>query len=192
MVTVAVRQISQDRSMDSTIEESDKLSIGGSWLIPAERDSVYAVASDFARMPENFPKIAHSTKILTRDGNRLTIQAEAASFGRLFPRVNVSIDAELIPGRGYRCSTFNRTFNTRGEEQLLLNDAEGGTQIEYTYVVTVKRRWLRQLYGWLVRTFGVRYWKRCYLTPLTKHAQEHQRALLANNPLHTEPRSRAG
>jgi hypothetical protein len=82
----------------------------------------------------------------------------------------------LLPGRGYRCSTFNRTFNTRGEEELLLEDAPGGTQIQYAYTVTVSRRWLRPVFGWLVRTFGLPYWKNRYLAPLTRLAQEHHRA----------------
>ncbi|MBN2583009.1 MAG: hypothetical protein JXL80_08070 [Planctomycetes bacterium] len=159
------------------VGQSDKVVIRETWLVPVARPSVYAIASDFTRMPENFPKLAHSVKIVSRNGNRLTIEAEAASFGRLFPRVKISIEAELLPERGYRCSTFNRTFNTRGEEELLLDDAPEGTQVQYAYVVTVKRQWLRPLFAWLVRTFGLPYWKKHYLTPLTLRAREHQDAL---------------
>jgi hypothetical protein len=178
--------------MDAIAEESDQLAITARWQIDAPRESVYAIASDFEALPKHFPKLAHSATILSRTGNHLKIDAEAASFGRLFPRVKVSIDAELLPGHGYRASTFNRTFNTTGKEQLLLNDCDRGTEIEYTYIVTVRRKWLRPLYGWLVRTFGLPYWKKCYLQPLTELAQEHSRSQnLANNALHTEPRSRA-
>jgi hypothetical protein len=169
--------------MDSTSEESDKIIIRSNWEIPAVRESVYAIASDFEGMPKNFPKIAHSMKILARDGNRLTIEAEAASFGKIFPHAKVSINAELIPGWGYRCKTFNHTFKTRGEEQLILSDTDNGTRIEYAYIVTVERKWLRPLYAWLVRTLGLPFWKRCYLKPLTILAQEHRKTVPANESL---------
>ena len=168
--------------MDQITEQTDQVTIVARWHIEAPRASVYAIASDFEALPANFPRLAHSVKIVSRKGNQLRVEAEAASFGRLFPRVNVALDAELLPDHGYRCSTFNRTFNTTGREQLLLNDSEGGTDIEYKYAVTVKRKWLRPLYGWLVRTFGLPYWRNCYLQPLTRLAQEHCRSQnMANN-----------
>lgn len=158
--------------MDRIAEEADQLAITARWQIDAPRESVYAIASDFESMPRNFPRLAHSVRLLSRNGDNLKVEAEAASFGWFFPRVTIEIDVTLIPGHGYRASTFNRTFNTTGKEQLLLHDSDGGTEIEYTYIVTVKRKWLRPLYGWLVRTFGLPYWKKCYLAPLTKLAQE--------------------
>jgi len=161
--------------MDHIAEQEDQLAITSRWQIDAPKESVYAIASDFAAMPTHFPRIAHSVEIVAHDGNHLKIEAEAASFGRFFPRVKIAIDAELLPGDGYRASTHVKTFNTRGKEQLLLLDSGSGTEIEYTYVVTVKHRWLRPLYGWLVRTFALRFWKRSYLEPLTKLAQEHNR-----------------
>ena len=168
--------------MDHIAEEGDQLAITARWQIDAPRESVYAIASDFKAMPTHFPKLAHSASILSHTGDHLTIKMEAASFGRIFPRVKISIDAELLPGQGYRASTFNQTFNTTGKEQLLFRDSGSGTEIEYTYVVTVKRNWLRPLHGWLVRTFGLPYWKKCYLQPLTRLAQEHCRSQnMANN-----------
>lgn len=159
--------------MDSIAEAADQLAITARWHIDAPRESVYAIASDFQAMPTHFPGIARSIAIRSHTGNHLEIDAEAASFGRIFPRVKISIDVELLPGRGYRASTYNRTFNTTGKEQLLLHDSAGGTEIEYTYVVTVKHKWLRPLYGWLVRTLGLPYWKKCYLQPLARLAREH-------------------
>ena len=161
--------------MDSIVEQADQLAITSRWQIDAPKESVYAIASDFAAMPKHFPRIAHSVRIVAHDGNHLKIEAEAASFGRFFPRVMIDIDAELIPGNGYTASTHVRTFNTRGKEQLLLHDSGSGTEVEYTYIVTVKRRWLRPLYGRLVRAFALRFWKRSYLEPLKKLAQEHSR-----------------
>ena len=163
-------------NMDHVTEEADELAISARWRIDAPRDSVYAIASDFAALPKHFPKLAHSALIVAETGNHRKIEVEAASFGRMFPRVKISIEAELLPGQGYRASTFNRSFNTTGKELLLLHDSGGGTEIEYTYIVTVKRKWLRPLYGWLVRTLGLPYWRKSYLEPLTKLAQEHNRS----------------
>ncbi|MDP2234237.1 MAG: SRPBCC family protein [Actinomycetota bacterium] len=122
---------------------SDKVAVVGDWLIRSDRDSVYAIVSDFEHMPEHFPKVARAIRILDRDGDVLTIEADAASFGRLFPPVKVSMTAEL----------------------LLLDDPDG-TRIKYTYFVTVKHRRLRPLYAWAVRTFGLPYWKRCFVDRL--------------------------
>lgn len=105
----------------------------------------------------------------------MTIEVTSASFGRLFPTARITIHAELLPGVGYRCSTVNHTFGTTGREELLLSDALQGTQISYTYFVRVRRRWLRPLYGWLVRRFAVPFWKRHYLDPLTQLARAHAR-----------------
>jgi hypothetical protein len=132
-------------------------------------------------MPGNFPKLAHSVRILKSDGNRLLMEVEAASFGRLFPRVVVSVEAELLDGSGYRCVTSNRALGTSGEEELLLRDAPEGTQLDYTYAVTLNRRWLCPVFGCLVRAFALPYWKRNYLARLTILAQEHHRKLLASN-----------
>jgi len=159
--------------MEHIAERADQLAIASQWQIDAPRESVYAIASDFKSMPKHFPGIAHSVAITSHIGNHLKIEAEAASFGRFFPRVKIAIDAELIPGRGYTASTHVKTFNTRGQERLLLHDSGAGTEIEYTYIVTVKHRWLRPLYGWLVRTFALRFWKKSYLEPLTRFAQQH-------------------
>ena len=160
--------------MDSVTHRTDPLTVRGSWIVPVARAAAYAIATDFERMPERFPKLAYAVKVTRHDDRRLTVDVEAASFGRLFPRVAVTIEAQLRPDRGYRCTTFNRTFNTRGEEELLLYDDELGTRVEYSYVVTLERVWLRPLYGWLVRVFGLPYWKRAYLDPLTAHARAHR------------------
>ena len=93
---------------DSVTRQMNEVAIRGSWLIPAPRTSVYAVASDFARIPENFPKLARSMVVLSSDNNKLTIEAETASSG-IFPRCMISMEVELLHERGYRCSTFNRS-----------------------------------------------------------------------------------
>lgn len=84
------------------VDDTDgiKVPVRGSWLIRAKRDAVYAIISDFEAMPRNFPKVAHSIRILERDGNHLTIEAESASFGRFFPRARIAMTADLLPVEG--------------------------------------------------------------------------------------------
>jgi len=158
-------------NLDSIDDSSDGIRIRSRWFVPATRGSVYAVISNFERLPQHFPRIARSAKVISRDGNRLVIDVEAASFGRFFPVVHIAINAELLPGTGYRCSTFNRTFNTTGEEELLLSDVSGGTEVAYSYAVRLRHRWLRPVFSWLVRRLGLRFWKRAYLEPLIAHCQ---------------------
>jgi hypothetical protein len=160
-------------NFDSIDDTFDGIRIHSLWFVPASRGSVYAVISDFERLPQHFPRIARSAKVISRDGNRLVIDVEAASFGRFFPVVRIAINAELLPSAGYHCSTFNHTFNTTGEEELLLSDVPGGTEIAYSYAVKLRHKWLRPVFSWLVRRFALRFWKRAYIEPLIAHCQDH-------------------
>lgn len=143
--------------------EADKVAVKGDWLIRAKREDVYAIFSNWEKMPEHFPRVARSVQILERNGTHLKVQSVAASFARFLPGAKIDIDVELLPGRGYRCRTFNTTFNTTGEEELLLVDDPEGTRIKYTYFVTVRNRKWRRLYAWLVKTFGLPFWKRAVI-----------------------------
>jgi hypothetical protein len=161
--------------LNSVTENSDEVTIRANWVVLVSRRSAYSIASDFERFASHFPRLARSTKVTSRSGNHLVIDVVAASFGRFFPDVRVTINAELLPNTGYRCSTHNHTFGTTGREELILSDAPAGTQIAYTYIVKVRLKWLRPLYGWLVRRFGLPFWKRNYLDPLTQLARRHER-----------------
>lgn len=146
--------------------DSNVVSVHADWLVRADRESVYAIISDFERMPEHFPKVARAIKLIERDGDVLRLEAESASFGSLFPSARIEMTATLLPGRGYRCTTHNLTFNTTGDEELLLVDDPEGTRIKYTYFVTVRRRWLKPLYAWMVSTLALPFWKRSFVDPL--------------------------
>lgn len=171
--------------MNSITEDLDEVTVRANWVVPASRRSVFAIASDFESFAVHFPKLARSTHITSQAGDHLVVEVLAASFGRFFPSVRVTINVELLPGTGYRCSTHNHTFSTTGREELLLSDTPIGTQITYTYVVKVGRRWFRPLYGWLARRFGLPFWKRNYLDPLTRLAQDHEHAALAERATET-------
>lgn len=138
----------------------------GTWLIKAPRDQVYAMISDFEAMPLNFPKVARSVRIAARDGNRLTIHARAASFGSIFHDVNVVMATELLPLRGFISDNVNNTLGTAGHEEFMLRDAPGGTLIDYSYRITIRRAWLRLLAGPLVRWLGLRFWERTFIDVL--------------------------
>lgn len=157
-----------DSRTESVLTEGDKVIVKGSWLIKAERDRVYSIVSNFERMPEHFPNIARSLKIINRNGDHLSIEAESASFGRIFPGARILIEADLLPGIGYRCSTRNITFKTSGEEELLLADDPEGTRIEYTYIVTVRNRLFRPIFSWLTRKLALPFWKRSFIDHLER------------------------
>jgi hypothetical protein len=153
--------------------DSDVVAVRGDWLVRADRESVYAIISDFERMPEHFPKVARAMRLIKRDGDVLTLEAESASFNSLFPTAKIEMTATLLPGQGYRCTTHNLTFDTTGDEELLLVDDPEGTRINYTYFVTVRRRWLRPLYAWMVSTIALPFWKKAFVDPLESLVEAH-------------------
>lgn len=146
--------------------DTDTVAVHGDWLVRADGGSVYAIVSDFEHMPEHFPKVARAMRLISRDGDVLTLEAESASFNSLFPSARIEMTATLLPGRGYRCATRNLTFNTTGDEELLLVDDPEGTRIKYTYFVTVRHRWMRRPYAWLVRVLALPFWKKSFVDPL--------------------------
>jgi len=148
------------------VTDANVVAVHGDWLVRADRESVYAIVSDFERMPEHFPKVARAMRLVDRDGDVLTLEAESASFGSLFPSARIEMTATLLPALGYRCTTHNLTFDTTGDEELLLVDDPEGTRINYTYFVTVRHRRLKPLYAWMVSTFALPYWKRSFVDPL--------------------------
>lgn len=148
------------------VSDADIVAVRGDWLVRADRGSVYAIVSDFESMPEHFPKIARSIRLVDREGDVLTLEAEAGSFASWLPTARIELTVTLLPGQGYRCTTRNLTFNTTGDEELLLVDDPEGTRIKYTYFVTVRRRWFKPLFQWGVTTFGLPFWKRSFIDPL--------------------------
>jgi len=146
--------------------DSDIVAVHGDWLVRTDRASVYEIVSDFERMPEHFPKIARAMKLVKREGDVLTLEAESASFASFLPTARIEMTATLLPGEGYRCTTHNLTFNTTGDEELLLVDDPEGTRIKYTYFVTVKRRWMRPAFAWMVEKVALPFWKRSFVDPL--------------------------
>lgn len=140
------------------------IDLKGSWLVKAPRDKVYAVVSDFERMPERFPKVADSLRITRRDGNRLEIDAVAKSFGR---RIPVKMRTELRPPFGF-VSDNRSELGTAGHEELLLEEVAGGTMINYRYQVELRKPLIRLLARPLIGWYAMRYWKKAFVDQLKK------------------------
>jgi hypothetical protein len=142
------------------------INLQASWVIKAPRDSIYKIVSDFENMPKNFPKVAHSVKIIRRDGNKLLIHAQAKSLG--IPPIPVTMKTTLVPGKGYISDNTNPKFRATGHEEFLTEDVKGGTKITYSYVYDLSksnimlRIFAKPLFGWL----SMWYWKRVFIDRL--------------------------
>jgi len=81
-------------------------------------------------------KIARAMRLVERDGDVLTLVAESASFGSLFPTAKIEMTATLLPVEAIAAPPQPHIPYT-GDEELLLVDHPEGTRINYTYFVTV-------------------------------------------------------
>lgn len=133
-----------------------------SWVIRAPREEVYKIMSDFENMPKYFPKVAQSLRILKRDGNHLTIEAKAKTFGRTIP---VRMETQLRPPIGY-VSDNKSDLGTSGHEEFLMEEVPEGTKINYTYDVELKNPILRVLGRFLIGRYALCFWERAVIDKL--------------------------
>lgn len=141
-----------------------KILLKKSWIINAPREEVYKIMSDFENMPKYFPKVAQSLRILKRDGNNLTIEAETKSFGRVF---QVHMETQLRPPIGY-VSDNKSTIGTSGHEEFLMEEVPEGTEINYTYDVALKNPILALLGQFLIGWYAMRFWEHAVIDELRK------------------------
>jgi hypothetical protein len=136
------------------------------WVIKAPRNSIYNIVSDFENMPKNFPSVAHSMKIVSKDGNNLVISAEAKSFG--IPPIPVTMKTTLVPGKGYISNNTNPKFKTTGHEEFLMEDIENGTRINYSYEYDLSKSniILRIIAKPLFGGFSMWYWERVFINKI--------------------------
>lgn len=145
-----------------------KIHLKAEWVVEAPRESLYRIVTDFENMPKNFPKVAHSVKIMKRDGNTLLIHAEAKSLG--VPPIPVTMETTLVPGKGYLSDNTNHTFKATGHEEFLMEDVDGGTRITYSYDYDLSkssillRVFAKPLFGWV----SMWYWKRVFIDRLVE------------------------
>jgi len=142
------------------------IDLKATWIIKAPRNSIYNIVSDFENMPKNFPSVAHSMKIVSKDGNNLVIDAKAKSFG--IPPIPVTMKTTLVPGKGYISNNTNPKFKTTGHEELLMEDTENGTRINYSYEYDLSKANIilriiaKPLFGW----FSMWYWERVFINKI--------------------------
>lgn len=133
-----------------------------SWIINAPREEVYKIMSDFENMPKYFPKVAQSVHILKRDGNNLSIEAKAKTFGRVF---SVQMETQLRPPIGY-VSDNKSEIGTFGHEEFLMEEIPEGTKINYSYDVKLKNPMLAVLGKFLIGWYAMRFWEHAVIDKL--------------------------
>ncbi len=141
----------------------NEITLHDQWLVKAPVDDVFRIMTDFEKFPENFPKVAESVQINKRDGNNLKIEATVKSFGRKF---KVRMETQILPNKGFISDNDSYQFGTSGHEMLLLSPHTEGTLIDYTYQVTIHKKWLRIIAVPLLRWYSMKYWEKAVINQL--------------------------
>ena len=135
------------------------------WVIQAPVEDVFRVMTDFEKMPEYFPKVAESVRVIKREGDYLEMEATVKSFGKQF---QVKMETQILPGRGFTSDNDSYQFGTSGHEELLLSPHQEGTLIDYTYQVTIHKKWLRIIATPLIKWYSMKFWEKAVIDELKK------------------------
>lgn len=146
----------------------NEITLNAKWLIKAPLPEVFRIMTDFERWPEYFPKVAESIQVIKREGNNLEMIAAVKSFGKKF---SVRMKYQILPGRGFISNNENPQFGTSGHEEFLLSEHPEGTMIDYTYQVTIHKRWLRIVARPLIGWFSMKYWQKAVIDELRKRVE---------------------
>lgn len=142
-----------------------EITLHNQWVVKAPVEDVFKMMTDFEKFPEHFPKVAESIQVVKREGNYLEMDATAKSFGKKFP---VKMKTQILPGKGFISDNESPKFGTSGHEELLLSEASEGTLIDYTYQVTIHKRWLRIVAKPLIGWFSMKFWEKAVIGELRK------------------------
>lgn len=146
------------------------ITLHNSWIIKAPIEDVARLMMDFEKFPEYFPSVAEKIEIVKRDGNKLEIEASVRSFGKTF---KVKMNTELLPGRGFISENDSYQFGTSGHEEMLLSPHNEGTLVDYTYKVTIHKRWLQIVAVPLIKWYSMKYWEKAFIVELKKMLEKH-------------------
>jgi hypothetical protein len=135
------------------------------WFIKASTEDVFRIITDFEKFPKYFPKVAESIQINKRDGNNLEMEAIAKSFGRDF---KVKMKTQILLGKGFISDNESYQFGTYGHEELLLSPYDNGTLIDYTYLVTIHKKWLGIIAIPLIKWYSMKAWEKAVIDELKK------------------------
>lgn len=138
-----------------------KIFLKGSWIINAPREEIYKIMSDFENWPKYFPKVAESVRILKREGNNFTMEADVKTFGRV---ISVNMEIQLRPPFGY--VSDNKNIGSSGHEEFLMEEIPEGTKINYTYDVELKNPIFRLLGKLLIGWYAMRFWEHAVIDKL--------------------------
>lgn len=141
----------------------NEITLHNQWLIRAPLNDVFKIMTDFEKFPVNFPKVAESIQVNKREGDSLEIEATVKSFGKKF---KVRMKTEILPGKGFISDNDSYQFGTSGHEVLLLSPHAEGTLVDYTYQVTIHRKWLRMVAVPLLRWYSMKYWEKSVIDRL--------------------------
>jgi carbon monoxide dehydrogenase subunit G len=141
----------------------NEITLRKQWVVKAPVDKVFQIMTDFEHLPKYFPKVAESVQINKREGNNLEIEATVKSFGKKF---QVKMKTQILPGKGYISDNGSYQFGTSGHEELLLSPSALGTLIDYTYQVTIHKKWLRIVAVPLIRWYSMKYWEKAVIDRL--------------------------
>ncbi len=135
------------------------------WIVKAPVEDIAKIVTDFENLPKYFPKVAESVQINKRDGNNLEMEAMVKSFGRSF---KVKMNTQILPGKGFISDNDSYQFGTSGHEELLLSPHVDGTLIDYTYQVTIHKKWLRIIATPLIKWYSMKAWEKAVIDELKK------------------------
>ena len=143
----------------------NEITLHGQWIVKASVDEVFKIITDFEKFPENFPMVAKSVEIIKHVGNKLEMEATLRSFGKRF---KVKMKTQILPGKGFISDNDSYQFGTSGHEELLLSEYREGTLIDYTYQVSIHKKWLRIVAVPLLRWYSMKQWEKAVIDQLKK------------------------
>jgi carbon monoxide dehydrogenase subunit G len=143
----------------------NQITLHKQWLIKAPVEKVFNIMTDFEKFPERFPKVAKSINVTKREGNYLEMDAVAKSFGKDF---KVKMKTQILPGKGFISDNDSYEFGTSGHEEFLLSAQPDGTIIDYTYQVTIHKKWLSVFATPLIKWYSMKFWEKAVIDELKK------------------------
>lgn len=141
------------------------------WVVKVPIDSVFKIMTDFEHLPKYFPKVAESVKINKHEGNKLEMEATVKSFGKKF---KVKMKTQILPGKGFISDNDSYQFGTSGHEELILSPHPEGTLIDYTYQVSIHKKWLSIVATPLIKWYSMKAWEKAVINPLKKILEDEQ------------------